>query len=290
MHLAIRRLAWLLLTTCAAAAADVSYVEEVVNSGVGSKKRGARKTVYEIHIKGARQRVTTDIEASKEVLNTLQKQGAVLQGTKILLLDQNRLYDIDRQTATYRQQKLPALAPAPKPAAPNAAGKPAAPTVQSDPNREIAVRTKVMTDTTRVAGVLCHRVAAEMTARHFKPGTKKVERVNRYLYQAWMAEAFPGYDELVAFRRRQAAQTALAPLIRGGLDQLGGIVDDPERLESELAVLRGFPMQSELKVYTTVGKKKERELLRLSRRVVSLSHESLNDTLFRPSRDLKSVP
>ena len=56
------KIASLLLAAQVAAFADVSYVEEVVNSGVGSKKRGARRTIHQVHIKGARQRVSTDIE------------------------------------------------------------------------------------------------------------------------------------------------------------------------------------------------------------------------------------
>ncbi len=279
------KIASLLLAAQVAAFADVSYVEEVVNSGVGSKKRGARRTIHQVHIKGALQRVSTDIETSKEMTRVLQYQGATLQGTKILLLDQNRLYDINRSTGTYRQQTLPAT----KRVAPASAGKPAASAASADPNREITVRTRVLQDTMRIAGVLCHRVAAEMTARHFKPGTQTVQRVNRYLYQAWMADAFPGYDDIVAFRGLQQVRTSLAPLLRGGLDQLTDVVEDPERLETELENLRGFPMQSELKVFAKVGSAKERQLLRLSRRVLSLSHQSLPDSLFRPSRDLKSV-
>ena len=282
MHRAIRRMAFFVLAAQAVAMADVSYVEEVVNSGVGSKKRGARRTVHEIHIKGARQRVSTDIETSKEMTRVLQKQGTTLQGTGILLLDQGRLYDIDRSTGTYQKQPLPATKPATSAAARKKAGE--------DANREITVRTRVLPDTMRIVGVLCHRVAAEMTARHFKPGTKRVQRVNRYLYQAWMADGFPGYREIVSFRGLRERRTSLAPLIRGGLEQLADAVEDPERLETELAALKGFPLQSELKVFAKVGKKKERQLLRLSRRVLSLSHQSLPDTLFRPSRELKPVP
>lgn len=288
MHRLTYRITSLLLALQVGVLADVSYVEEVVNSGVGSKKRGARRTVHEVYIKGARQRVSTDIETSKEMIRVLQNQGATLQGTKILLLDQNRLYEIDRATRTYRQQPLPAAKPAARPGA----GKPAAPTTSSasaSPDREITVRTRVLPDTMRIAGVLCHRVAAEMTARHYKPGTRTVERVNRYLYQAWMADGFAGYDDIVAFREMQEARTSLAPLIRGGLEQLADVVEDPERLEIELAKLSGFPMQSELKIFTKVGSAKERQLLRLSRRVLRLSHQSLPDSLFRPSRDLKSV-
>ncbi len=122
------KIASLLLAAQVAAFADVSYVEEVVNSGVGSKKRGARRTILQVHIKGALQRVSTDIETSKEMTRVLQYQGATLQGTKILLLDQNRLYDINRSTGTYRQQTLPAT----KRVAPASAGKPAASAASAD--------------------------------------------------------------------------------------------------------------------------------------------------------------
>lgn len=284
----------LILVMAGATLADVSYTEEVVNSGVGSKKRGARRTVHEIHIKGGQQCVSTDIETSKAMAGILRKQGVTLRGTKILRLDQGRLYEIDRDKETYRREALPAV-----PASPGA-GKRAAPKIQtqtqvqtqvpSHPNREISVRTKALKDTLRVAGVLCHRVAVEMTARHFKPGTKTVQRVHRYLYQAWMADGFPGYKDITAFRKKQEQTTSLAPLIRGGLEQLADSIEDPERLQSELALLQGFPMQSELKVYSKVGKGRERQLLRLSRKVLSLSQKPLSDALFRPSRKLKSIP
>lgn len=266
------------------ATADVLYVEEVVHSGVGNSKRGARKTTVEVAIKGASQRVSADIEASKDVVRTLQKQGVALRETKILRLDQGQLIDIDRSTQTYRNAPLPAPRPAP---AAGGTAKPAGRTPATDPNREINVRAKTFDDTTRVAGILCRRVAAEMTARHFQPGTRTVVRTNRYLYQAWMAEDFPGYADIVAFRQRQEARTSMAPLVRGGLDQLGDSIDDSERLADELASLTGFPMQSKLQVYTKVGNGKERELMTLTRRVLRLTHQPLPDTLFRPSRELK---
>lgn len=304
------------LLLAAAAGGDVSYVAEVVNSGVGASQRGARRTVHEVAIKGARQRVSTDIETSKEVVQVLQKQGVPLQETRILLLDQNRLYDINRSTGTYRQRPLPAAkkpavapadttaattaakaatpatapAPAGKPVAPAASTPAPAPAKAEDPNRSISVRSKSFPDTTRVAGVLCQRVAVEMTARHTDPKTKKVARVNRYLYQAWMARDFPGYAEIVRFHALQEERTSMAPLLSGGLDQLRDVVDDPERLEGELASLQGFPMQSQLKVYSTIGTQKERLLMTLSTEVLQMSTASLSDTLFRPAKQFKSLP
>lgn len=262
-----------------AAAADVTYQEEVVNSGVGPSRRGARRTVQEVAIKGTRQRVVTDIETSKEMTRVLQQQGKALQGTTILRLDQGRLYDIDRSTKTYRQQSLPTAKPASAPVA-----------APPDTAREIVFRTQALPETKAVAGVPCRRVAAEMTARHFRPGTKEVVRTNRYLYQAWMADDFPGYAEIDTFLRLQQQQTSLPPLVRGGLEQLGEGLEDPDRLERELAALRGFAFQSELTVTTAVGSQSPRQVFKLSRKILRISHQPIADDLFQPSEDLKQVP
>ncbi len=273
----MRQLHWAvaLLAGVCAAQADVYYEEEVVHPGVGPAKRGARRTLYKVYIQGSRQRVSADIETSEQMAKVLLNQGKSLRTTTILHLDQGRLYDIDRTALTWRQAALPA----PKPAA-------AAP--PEDPEREIAFRTRALPDTRKIAGILCRRVAAEMTARHFRTGTREVARTNRYLYQAWMAEGFPGYDEIQAFLQMQKARTSLPPLALGG-SGLGDTLESPERLEDELESLEGFPMSSRLEVFTATGSSAEKQILRLSRRILQLAHEPLPDSLFQPSAQLKRL-
>ena len=260
-----------LLAGACAAQADVCYEEEVVHSGVGPGKSGARRTVYQVCIQGSKQRVSADIETSERMAKVLVSQGKSLRSTTILRLDQGRLYDIDRTALTVRQEPLPA-------AKPSAAGA-----AEDTPDREISFRTRSLPDSTEIAGILCRRVAVEMTARHFRPGTREVTRRNRYLYQAWMAEGFPGYEEIASFLRLQESRTSLAPLAFGG--GLGEGLEDPG-LEQELEALEGFPMSSRLDVFTAAGSGAEKQLLRLSRKVLRLSHEALPDSLFQPSAQL----
>ena len=274
----MRRLHWAVafLAGACAAQADVYYEEEVVHSGSGPDGRGARRTLYKIYIKGSRQRVSTDIETSERMARVLRSQGQSLHATTILHLDQGRLYDIDRTALTWRQEPLPA----PKPAA---AAAPA-----DGPGREISFRTRTLPDTMRIAGILCTRMAAEMTARHFRSGTREVTRTNRYLYQAWMADGFPGHDEITSFLRLQRSRTSLPPLAFGG-SGLGDALEDPGRLEHELEGLKGFPMRSRLDVFTASGSGSETQLMRLSRKVLRLVHGPLPDSLFHPSAQLERL-
>ena len=271
----MRQLHWVVafLVGAGAAQADVYYEEEVVHSGVGPDKRGARKTLYKVWIKKSWQRVSADIETSKKMAKVLRSQGRSLRETTILLLDQGRLYDIDRTALTFRQDRLPAAKPA-------AAAK-------DSPDREISFRTRDLKEKKKIAGILCRRVAAEMTARHFRSGTREVARTNRYLYQAWMAEGFPGYDEIDAFLRLQKPRTSIPPVALGG--GLGDAPDDPGRLERELGNLKGFPMTSRLEVFTASGEGPEKRIMRLSRKILRMEHKTLADTLFVPSAQLKRL-
>ena len=273
----MRQLHWVvaLLAGACAAQADVYYEEEVVHPGVGPAKRGSRRTLYKVHIQGSRQRVSADIETSARMAKVLMSQGKSLRTTTILHLDQGRLYDIDRTALTWRLAPLPAA-------------KPAVAAPKEAPGREIAFRTRALPDTTRIAGILCRRMAAEMTARHFRTGTREVVRTNRYLYQAWMAEGFPGYDEIKAFLQLQKARTSLPPLALGGGGP-GDALEDPGRLEQELGTLKGFPLGSRLEVFTATGSSPEKQILRLSRRILRLAHEPLPDSLFQPSAQLKRL-
>ena len=272
----MRHLYWAVafLAGACAAQADVYYEEEVVHSGVGPDKRGARSTLYKVWIKGSRQRVSADIETSEKMAKVLRSQGRSLRETTILLLDQGRLYDIDRVALTFRQDRLPAAKPA-------AAAK-------ESPDREISFRTRDLKETKKIAGIRCRRVAAEMTARHFASGSREVKRTNRYLYQAWMADGFPGHAEIDAFLRMQKQKTSIPPVALGG-GGLGDALEDPGRLERELGNLKGFPMTSRLEVFTASGGGSEKRILRLSRKILRMEHKTLSDTLFLPSAQLKRL-
>ena len=178
------------------AGADVYYVEEVINSGLGAARRGARKTINKVYIKGKEQKVESSIEAGKETVRNLRKQGQPLEASTILKLDDRVVYNIDRVEHTFRQEKLPAA----KPVAGGASSSPSAP--------EISFRIKELPDTTRIAGIFCRRVAAEMRARYYKSGTRKVRKENRYLYQAWIGRDFPGYGEIQRFQELHLRTTS----------------------------------------------------------------------------------
>ena len=87
--------------------ADVSYVEQIVNSGFGPKKTGARKTTYHVYLKGQRQRVHHEIDASRAQARSLSKQGVRMRGSSILQLDRPSLYEFDPSSQTFVQQELP---------------------------------------------------------------------------------------------------------------------------------------------------------------------------------------
>lgn len=277
-----------------AAAADVQLVEEVVNSGIGPRKTGARKTVNRISIKGSRQRVETRIEADKAVVRQLRAQGQRLEEDTILQLDSARVYAIDPVQAVYTRAGLPA----PKPAGrlpvgrpanqPVPATSPAGPDSTADPNREISFRSRVLADTLRLQGLLCKRVAAELRVRHYTPGTRTVARENRYVYQAWMAQDFPGYTEIKRFRDLQRQKTSYPSLLSGGLEQLQDAVTEGDRLTTEIESLVGFPMQSQLRVLVRT-KAGETPVVTLSRRVISLEHVPLPDSLFGVTAALRPM-
>ena len=265
------------------AAADVSYVEEIVNKGVGPKKTGGRKTTNHVYIKGERQRVHSLIETSKSGAEALRRQGGTTDGSTILQLDRANLLQIDNTRATYSRESLPPAGtsdeagPGTPPAATLAAG---------GPDREVEFRTRTLDDTKRVAGILCRRVAAEMKVQHFDPGTRKVRRQNRYLYQAWVADDFPGYGDLQRFQELQARKTSYPSLIRSGIGGAPEAITDSQSLQEELDALEGFHMQSVLKVFTSQGAKKENQVFELLRTVKSLSSSALPDSLFDVSGGL----
>jgi hypothetical protein len=260
------------------AGADIHYTEEIANSGLGPKKVGARKTTNSVYIKGERQKVRSQIEASKELAQALEKEGKPLNSSTILRLDAAKLYKVDHLRQTYAQEALPAPgAPAAKPAA--SANAP-----------EIQFEVKALPDTSRIEGILCRRVAAQMKAHYYQPGTKTLRKENRYLYQAWIARDFPGYQEIERFQRLQAQKTSFPPLISGDLEQLKDMVDDYDQLAEKAAAkeLEGLVMESALKVFVNTGKGEE-QLFQLNRKVRGLSYSALPDSVFEVSKDLNQL-
>jgi len=275
-----------LLILSVAARGDVSYVEEIANSGIGPRKTGARKTTHRVYIRGPRQRVEHEVEADAAVRRSLRSRGQELSGNRILQLDAASLYEMEGSASVYRRQSLPApkavpanMAPLPKPAAPRPG--------DADPNREISFRTRTLPDTLRIHGILCHRTAAQMRSRHLDPGTRRVRRENRYLYQAWVATEFPGYDEVEEFRRLQQEKTSQPPLVRGLLGQTGDTGDEYGRFQQEMDEHRGFAMRSQLQVLVKAADGQERRIFTLSRRVTSVSHQALPDSLFEVPEHLR---
>lgn len=281
------RLLCCLVPLASAAAADVYIEEEVAHSGIGPRKTGARKTLRSIYVKGARQRVESRIEASAQVQRQLQAQGRRLKESTILQLDSARVYAIDPIHSLYTRQALPA--PKPVAASPDTglSEPPSQQEPRSESTREIHFRSRVLPDTLRIHGLLCRRVAAEMRARHYEPGTRTLQRENRYLYQAWVAEDFPGYDEIRRFRRLQEQRTSYPSLLDDGMGQVTATLDGGDRLSAEIAQLEGFPMQSQLRVSVKLASGHETPVFALSRRVLSLSYTPLPDSLFRVTADLR---
>ncbi|MEW6753636.1 MAG: hypothetical protein AB1505_22030 [Candidatus Latescibacterota bacterium] len=268
----------LLLAVAGAGRADVYLVERVVNSGFGPGKTGARTTVNRIYVKGARQKVEADVSASEAAARALREQGQPLRSSTILRLDRDTVYVVDREAQTYVRQRIPP--PAAKAARP-AAG-PESPVVRFDVEER--------PDTARVAGIRCRRIVARMQARYLDPKTGQPRRENRYVFDAWMAEGFPGFDELKAFQTQQRSETSYPPLISGGLEQLSQVAEDSVELAAQMEALQGFPLRSVLTVSVLrPGSTRATEVFRLEREVQSLEHSALPDSVFVPSRSLTEI-
>ena len=263
-----------LLVSAVSTGADVYFEEEVVNRGFGRDKTGARKTTNKIYIKGKSQRVEQLIEADAKMAKALRQQGQSLNTSTILRLGQAQVYEIDLTAQTFVQQKAP---PARK-----AAAKPE--TAAGEPQRALAV--KVLGDTEHIAGISCQRVVAQMRARYIDPKTQKLRRENRYTYDACIAKDFPGYREITAFVELQDASTSYPSLIGGGLEGL----EDHEALSDELEnaeELKGFALRSTLTAAVKLpGKEKPRQVFRLDRKIKTMAHASLPDSLFHVSKSL----
>ena len=273
-------LALILAGALGPAAADIHYTEEIANSGLGPKKVGARKTTNDIYIRGGKQKVSSQIETTKELAQALAKEGKSLNSSTILRLDAAKVFTVDHLRQTYIQEALPAAA---KPAA-------AKPATASANGPEIQFQVKALPDTSRIEGILCRRVAAEMRARYYQPGTKTLRKENRYLYQAWIAKDFPAYQEIQRFQQLQAEKTSLPPLISGDLDQLKGMVEDSDLLAEKTTVeeLKGLVMESVLKVSVNTGKGEE-QIFRLDRKLRNLSYSALADSVFEVPKDLNQI-
>ena len=262
-----------LLVSAASVSADVYFEEEVVNRGFGKAKTGARKTTNKIYIKGKSQRVEQQIETDAKMAKALRRQGQSLNTSTILRLDQAQVYEIDLTAQTFVQQKTP---PARKAVAKSAAS--------GGPQRALAV--KVPGDTERIAGIPCRRVVAQMRARYLDPKTQELRRENRYTYDACIAKNFPGFREISAFMDLQQASTSYPSVIGGGLEGL----EDHEALSDELEnakELKGFALRSTLTAAVKLpGKEKPSQVFRLDRKIKTMVHAPLPDSLFHVSKAL----
>ena len=221
-------------------------------------------------------------------MKKLSQQGPTVDASTILQLDRLKLLEIDNHQMTFSQRRLGnARMPPGLPAAAIPRGAVSSKLVTTDKNREINFRTRSLPDTLRIEGILCRRVAAALVARHYRPGTKTVRRENRYLYQAWVATDFPGYEEICRFINRQLKKTSLPLATSGGLDQLDSSIEDFDDLDSKIAKLEGFAIQSELKVFSKASGKKGKQLLHLQRKVSAIAQTPLPDSLFVLSKGLR---
>jgi hypothetical protein len=273
--------ALLLLAGAVFSSADVYFEEEIVNPGFGQKKAGARQTTNKVYIKGARQKVETQIQTSKETAQALKKQGQALLSSTILRLDRAEVYQIDLEAQTFVQRKMP-------PPAPKAAGKKVA---ASPSNPQVGFAFKETGDSTRIAGIPCKRVVAQMRARYQDPKSGKPLRENRYTYDAWIARNFPGYQEIRAFRTMQDTSTSYPSLISGGLEQMKEAVqEDYAELATRLEELEGFPLRSTLTASVLrADTQKETEVFRLERQIKVLIYSSLPDSVFVLPKTLTKV-
>ena len=266
-----------LLALVSVVGADVYFVEEIVNPGFGKEKTGARKTTNKVYIKGRNQMVETQIEANKKTVRALKKQGQSLNASTILQLDRAQVYQIDLTARTFAQQKAP---PARKAAAKKVAKKGAP---------KLAFAVKVPGDTSRVAGIACRRVVAQLRARYYDEKGKKLKRENRYTYDACIAKSFPGYGEIASFKVLQDTTTSYPSLIGGGFESL----DDYQALSEEIAgaeELAGFALRSTLTATVKKGsQKRATEVFRLERQIKTMAHTPLPDSLFRVSKSLKRI-
>ena len=263
-----------LLVSAASVSADVYFEEEVVNRGFGKAKTGARKTTHKIYIKGKSQRVEQQIETDAKTAKALRQQGQSLNTSTILRLDQAQVYEIDLTAQTFVEQKTP---PARKAAAKR----------QATPGgAQMALRVKVPGDTERIAGIPCQRVVAQMRARYLDPKTQELRRENRYTYDACIAKDFPGFQEISAFMALQDASTSYPSVIGGGLEGL----EDHEALSDELEnaeELKGFALRSTLTASVKLPEKeKTSQVFRLDRKIKTMVHAPLPDSLFHVSKAL----
>ena len=213
-----------------------------------------------------------------EQVDAIRRVGATMTGAVF-----KRSRNVDEYVEGmewFAQEVLPA------PAA--TAAKPAAVAAPNGP--EIQFQIKALPDTNRIEGILCQRVAAEMRARYYQSGTKTLRKENRYLYQAWIAKEFSGYQDIVRFQNLQAQKTSFPPLISGDLDQLKGIIDDYDQLEEKAASkeLEGLVMESVLKVFVNTGKGEE-QIFQLGRKIRNLSYSALPDSVFEVPKDLNQI-
>lgn len=277
---------WILCVVCmtsSLAQADLYFEEELVNPGFGKNKTGARTTRHAVYIKGKMQKVDSRILVDRKMERTLKSQGHPLRSGTLLNLAKAEVFEMNFDDQTVVRSRIPARDR-------GAAKKASKQRKAAQP--KIAFAFKTTGDSSTVAGIACKRVIAQMRAL-YNAGTKS-QRENRYTYDACIADAFAGWSELSAFQTLQDTSTSYPNVIGDGLDPLRNQAQDINRLENEIqdmnAELDGFALRSTLTASVRQARNgKWSEVFRLERRVKSLRHAPLPDSIFTVPKTLTRV-
>ena len=97
-----------------------------------------------------------------------------------------------------------------------------------------------------------------------------------------MATDFPGSDEIDTFKMDLSTDSSYASINASGLEQLRDVVDNCDEV-------KGFPMQSQIKVFVKQGKDKEKKVFQSTRKVTSISASKISKSEFRVAKGLKKV-
>ena len=277
---------WILCVVCmtsSLAQADVYFEEELINPGFGKNKTGARTTRHAVYIKGKMQKVDSRILVDRKMERTLKRQGHPLRSGTLLNLAKAEVFEMNFDDQTVVRSRIPARDR-------GAAKKASKQRKTAQP--KIAFAFKTTGDSSTVAGIACKRVIAQMRAL-YNAGTKS-QRENRYTYDACIADAFAGWNELSAFQTLQDTSTSYPNVIGDGLGPLRNQAQDIDRLENEIqdmnAELNGFALRSTLTASVRQARKSRwSEVFRLERRVKSLRHAPLPDSIFTVPKTLTRI-
>lgn len=259
--------------------ADVYYLEEVVNPGTGSNKKGHRKTINKVYIKGLQQKVESFIETDKKTVKAMKKMGQPLNSSVILQLDKKDVYEFDLDKFVFLKEKIPLPV--------KDTAKAVAKKSSSNIKKEFSI--KETKEEKVIAGIKCRKVMAKMVVSYRDPKSKKPVKQNRYLYTAWLAKEFPGYKEILSFQKKHEEQTSYPALVSGSLEQLKNTIEDYENLAGELDKLEGFVVRSTLKATIKRSKKKEIPVFQLDREIKEYRYASLADSIFHVPKKFTKI-